>query len=126
MPTKPRGKTNRTTVLAARELRRNETEAETILWEALRSRQLKGIRFRRQHPVGHYVLDFFCVKYQLGIEVDGGIHNQPDQAVYDSERTAYLEEHGIRILRFRNEEIMQDLPGLLQGILENLSRDQHR
>jgi very-short-patch-repair endonuclease len=118
MPPKPRGKTTWKLVMAARDLRQNETSAEDVLWNALRGKRLNGLKFRRQHPVGNYVLDFFCVQYQLAVELDGGIHLQPVQTASDEQRTKFLEENHIRVMRFRNDEILSDLPGVLQKILD--------
>jgi very-short-patch-repair endonuclease len=122
MPPKPRGKTTWKTVLAARDLRHNETSAEDLLWNELRGKRLHGLRFRRQHPIGHFVLDFFCVQIQLAVELDGCVHRQSDQAAYDEERTRFLQEQGIYVLRFRNEEVFDNLPQVLQKILEAASR----
>ncbi|HEY9867286.1 MAG TPA: DUF559 domain-containing protein, partial [Candidatus Obscuribacterales bacterium] len=83
---------------AARRLRRELTPAESILWEALRGRQLDGLKFRCQHPVGKFILDFYCPSVKLVIEVDGGIHDQ--QQEYDQARTEKLEAFGYRVLRF--------------------------
>ena len=113
-----RGRTSSQTVLTARRLRSQLTEAEQVLWSALRDSRLHGIKFRRQHPFGPYVLDFFCVKAQLVIELDGGVHDQHEQKDYDRERTAFLESQGLRVLRFRNEDIADNLDGVLKRILE--------
>jgi very-short-patch-repair endonuclease len=117
-PRPVRGKTSSRTVLAARQLRNQLTKSEQILWEALRNSRLHGIKFRRQHPFGPYVLDFFCVKAQLAVELDGGVHDQAEQKDYDQERTAYLEAQGIRVLRLKNEEITNDFGDVLRKILE--------
>lgn len=122
MSPKSKGKTSWKYVLAARELRQRETQAEKRLWNALRGKRLNGLKFRRQHPYEHYVLDFFCVEQGLVIELDGSVHEQPEQAAYDEERAAFLHERGLRILRFRNEEVEQDLTGVLQKIIDTLSR----
>jgi very-short-patch-repair endonuclease len=117
MPRKTRGKTSTTIVLAARDLRQASTRAEQILWQALRGRRLNGLKFRRQHPFGCFVIDMFCVECQLAIEIDGSIHRTPAQAVYDAERTVLLKEKGICVLRFTNEEIESDLERVLQKIV---------
>ncbi len=116
-----RGKTSQTTVLKARQLRRPMTTSEQVLWEALRDSRLQGIKFRRQHPFGPYILDFFCVKAQLAVELDGGVHDKPDQKEYDQERTAFLEEQGVRVIRFRNEEVDGNLEDVIRRILEAAS-----
>jgi very-short-patch-repair endonuclease len=113
-----RGKTSGQTVLKARRLRRPLTESEQVLWAALRDNRLQGIKFRRQHPFGPYVLDFFCVQARLVIELDGSIHDRPEQKEYDRERTDYLEAQGLRVLRFRNEEVADKLDEVMKKILE--------
>lgn len=122
MSPKSKGKTTWTYVIAARELRQVETETEKIMWESLRGRRLNGLKFRRQHPYEHYVLDFFCVEHQLVVELDGSVHDVSDQAAYDEERTRFLNEHGLRVIRFRNEEVKKNLPSVLQKIIEITSR----
>lgn len=112
------GATNSQIVLAARDLRHQPTPAEQILWQALRGRRLAGLKFRRQHPFGPFVLDMFCVEHQLVIEVDGGVHLSPKQTAYDEARTEYLSERGLRVLRFTNEEVLHSLPSVLQHIAE--------
>jgi len=118
MSPKSKGKTTWKYVIAARELRQVETETEKILWNALRGKRLNGLKFRRQHPYEHYVLDFFCVEHQLIVELDGSVHDVLDQAAYDEERTSFLNEHGLRVIRFRNEEVKKSLPNVLQTITE--------
>ncbi len=99
---------------SARDLRRRETEAEAILWAALRGRQVAGLKFRRQRPAGPFVLDFYCADYRLVVEVDGGIHDQ--QLEQDAARTAILEGYGYHLIRFRNEQILTNLPAVLARI----------
>ncbi len=99
---------------AARKLRKNLTPAEARLWEALRNKQLEGLRFRSQHPVGNFILDFYCSSCKLVVEVDGKIH--ASQSDYDDARTAKLAEYGYKVLRFKNEEVMNDLPKVLAEI----------
>lgn len=101
---------------AARELRRDLTEAESVLWQALRGGQLGGLKFRRQHPVGQFILDFYCSSHKLAVELDGAIHE--GQTEYDAARTRQLESHGYRVLRFRNEEVLADLDSVLKRISE--------
>ena len=103
---------------AARSLRRHSTPAEAKLWEALRGRRLAGYKFRRQHPVGRFILDFYCPELKLAIEVDGEIHEyQPD---YDKARTAQIEAWGDRVLRFSNDEVLYHLPAVLDRILAEM------
>lgn len=100
----------------ARLLRQKLTPAEAQLWSALRGRQLLGLKFRCQHPVGRFILDFYCPSCKLVIEVDGGIHAQ--QKAYDEARTAHLQSFGYRVLRFTNEEVLNDLQTVLARIVE--------
>jgi len=118
MSPKRKGKTTWKHVMAARKLRQEETEAEKVLWKALRGKRLNGLKFRRQHPYENTILDFFCVEHQLVVELDGSVHDLPDQAETDEERTKFLNEHGLRVVRFRNEDILKSLPIVLQKILE--------
>jgi very-short-patch-repair endonuclease len=92
----------------AKELRHDLTPTEEILWDALRNRGLNGLKFRRQHPLGPYIADFFCPEYRLVIEVDGGVHDEI--AEDDETRTSQLIDHSYRVLRFRNDEIETNLP----------------
>ena len=118
MPRKTRGTTTTKIVQAAREQRRQPTLAEKKLWDALRGRRLAGLKFRRQHPYGQFVLDAFCVEHQLEVEVDGDVHTDPAQAARDAERTKFLEERGIRVLRVSNEEVENNLRDVLRRIIE--------
>ena len=121
MSRRTRGKTTAKIVQAARKQRRKPTPAEKKLWEALRGRRLAGLKFRRQHPYGHFILDAFCVEHQLVVEVDGGIHVDPAQAARDAERTKFLQAHGIRVLRFSNEEVENHFDRVLRQIVEAAS-----
>ena len=99
------------------ELRREATEAETVLWRLLRGRRFMGVKFRRQYPVRGYVLDFYCDEAKLGIELDGGEHLDMEQANYDEERSRILDERqGIAIIRFWNSEAMNDTEKVLHKI----------
>lgn len=118
MPRKTRGNTSSKIVLAARLLRQEQTVAEKKLWESIRNRRLAGLKFRRQHPFHQFILDAFCVEYQLEVEVDGSIHNDSAQAAYDLERTEFLKAYGIRVLRFTNEEIENRLEEVLRQIIK--------
>ena len=103
-------------VARARQLRREGTPAERILWEALRGRQLQGMRFRRQHPIETFILDFYCPQHKLVVEVDGGIHTEPTVRERDEERQRWIEAHGYEFLRFTNEEVLHELPRVLAHI----------
>jgi very-short-patch-repair endonuclease len=118
MPPKSKGKTTWKYVVAARNLRQELTAAEKIMWESLRGKRLNGLKFRRRHPYEHYVLDFFCVEHQLVVELDGSVHNLPDQIEHDEERTKFLNERGLKIIRFKNVEVEKNLPDVLRRIVE--------
>src|SRR5713226_3033199 len=96
---------------AARAMRHDPTPAEGLLWQALRNRQLAGLKFRRQFPLGPFILDFCCPEHRLGVELDGGVH--AEQQEYDQDRTAHLNQFGYQILRFPNEEVLSDLRAVL-------------
>jgi very-short-patch-repair endonuclease len=98
----------------ARTLRRNPTDAERRLWSRLRKRQLEGSRFRRQAPLGSYVVDFACLAARLVIEVDGGQHSWRTER--DTARTSWLEANGFRVLRFWNNEVLASTDGVLETI----------
>ena len=101
-----------------RELRQNATQAEQFLWQLLRNRQLMGFKFRRQHPLRGYVLDFYCHESGLGVELDGSPHTEPEQTVHDSERTEALALEGVRVLRFWNHEVLHNTEAVLQAIAQ--------
>ncbi|MCS6883595.1 MAG: DUF559 domain-containing protein [Chloroflexaceae bacterium] len=105
---------------AARELRKTMTDAEQLLWQSLRCKQLDGFRFRKQHPIERYVLDFYCPSARLAIEIDGGQHYTPEGLARDAERTAWLHALGIRILRFTNHDVLSNLESVLSTIWETL------
>lgn len=96
-------------------LRNNLTPAEATLWKSLQQKKL-GRKFRRQHSVGKYILDFYCPSERLGVELDGEDHYSDAGFEYDQGRTAYLEDLNIRILRFENKEVFEDLAGVLEKI----------
>ncbi|QPH39497.1 endonuclease domain-containing protein [Pedobacter endophyticus] len=100
----------------SRVLRKGSTDAEDILWQALRRKQLDGFKFRRQHPVNKYIADFYCHDAKLIIEVDGEIHNQVENKECDQGRTYELEELGITVIRFTNEHVNTDLNAVLNEI----------
>ena len=102
----------------ARSLRRGLTDVERILWRALRDKQLGGHRFRRQHPIGRYIADFVCIEQKLVIELDGSQHQE--QLDYDKKRTDFLQSQGWLVLRYWNNDILNNLDGVLTTIAENL------
>ncbi|MBQ1665401.1 MAG: endonuclease domain-containing protein [Bacteroidaceae bacterium] len=103
----------------ARRNRHEMTPSETLLWQHLR-KEISGFKFRRQHAIGDYIADFICVKRMLVIEVDGGYHNEPMQQQNDQMRTDYLESKGYTVIRFKNEEISNDLHTFIMKIKEIL------
>ena len=105
----------------ARALRKNLTDAEKLLWRHLRDRQLDGCKFRRQHPIGKFIVDFVCVEKKLVIEVDGGQHATKVEA--DLQRSEYLRKKGYRTLRFWNNEVLQKTESVLEAVLLSLSED---
>lgn len=99
-----------------RQLRRDATAAEILLWRHLCGRQVAGCKFRRQHPVPPYVLDFYCGELGLAVELDGGQHYTEEGLAHDRRRTAYLCTKGIRLLRFTNREVLLELRAVLERI----------
>jgi len=104
----------------AGELRQNQTEAEAKLWSRLRAHRMAGVQFRRQHAIGNYIVDFCSPRRKLVIELDGSQHL--DQAEYDSERTKYLEAKGYRVLRFWNNEVINEIDAVLNVIWTELNK----
>ena len=100
--------------MRARELRRNQTEAETLLWNRLRNRQLLGLKFRRQRPIGTFIADFACLEAGLVIELDGGQH--VEQAGHDAARTQAMQQLGFRTLRFWNHEVLTETDAVMEKI----------
>ena len=101
----------------AEELRKNMTEAEKILWERLRKKQL-SVRFKAQHPIERFIADFYCHQSKLVVEVDGEIHKY--QKEYDDGREAEMEKYGIKIIRFTNDEVINDIEKVIEKIKMNL------
>lgn len=108
----------------AQELRKKNTEAEKRLWEEIRLKKLDGFRFRNQHPIGSYIVDFYCHSAKLAIEVDGGYHQKKEQREYDLGRDHDLSLNGVQVLRFTNEEVMQGMSEVLRKIRECLKSRQ--
>ena len=100
----------------ARNLRRSQTDAERLLWSRLRNKQIDGIKFRRQVPIGSYIVDFVSFEKYLVIELDGSQHDLTANKVYDDKRTAYLQTVGHTVLRFWNNEVLANLDGVLEVI----------
>lgn len=104
----------------ARTLRDNQTVPEAILWKRLRNRRLGGFKFRRQYPIGQFIVDFYCHQVQLAIELDGRSHEE--QSEYDSIRSQWLTSNDITIIRFSNQQLAQNLDGMCNAILAECER----
>jgi very-short-patch-repair endonuclease len=103
---------------AARELRKNSTDAERLLWNRLRAKQFDNLKFRRQEQIGYFIVDFVCYEKSLIIEADGGQHVA--EAEKDAERTIWLNAQGFHVLRFWNHEILTNIDGVLETIREHI------
>ncbi len=104
----------------ARALRRNQTDAERKLWARLRGLRLVGLRFRRQHAIGNYIVDFVCLEKRLVLEIDGSQHNETYTIRKDAERTRWLESEGYHVLRFWDNDVLMNIDGVLDKISEVL------
>lgn len=114
-----------TILFHSREMRKNSTEAENLLWANLRNRKLGGFKFRRQQHMEGFILDFYCHESRLGVEVDGEIHNKKEQKEYDEQRTKYLEELGIEIIRFKNDDVIHNMHSVLNEIRKTCQKRVH-
>ena len=99
-------------------LRQKQTEAEEKLWQLIRNRKLNGLKFRRQHPLVKYIADFYCHEKRLVIELDGGIHKSKMQHEIDEERTSVLDKSGITVIRFKNEEVINNSKAVTDRIIK--------
>jgi very-short-patch-repair endonuclease len=106
----------------ARSLRANSTDAERLIWAALRAHRMRGASFRRQTPIGPYIVDFVCHAASLVIELDGGQHFESKQEVRDARRDAFLASRGFRVLRFNNHDVMTNREGVLETIAAAIVR----
>ena len=104
----------------AQELRKSSTEAEKRLWRLLRAKQLAGYKFRRQEPIGSYIVDFVCFRPPFIVELDGGQHDATKQRAHDARRTAWLESQGFTLIRFWNNQLLENEAGVLHDILRAL------
>ena len=112
----------RPTVLQfAREIRHPQTAAEATLWRAIRNRNLT-YKFRRQHPIDRFIIDFYCAQVKLCIEIDGESHLDPPQQEYDAARTAYLEELGHKVIRFTNDDVRFNIHAVVDEIARTIER----
>jgi very-short-patch-repair endonuclease len=118
----PHRRTTPQTFLISYELRHNQTEAEALLWQVLKMHKLNSVHFRRQHAIGRYIVDFCAPRQKLIIEVDGGQHL--DQQEYDEERTIFLKSKGYQVLRFWNDEVTQNMDGVLRVIIDAIESNQ--
>lgn len=98
-------------------LRNNSTQAEIIIWRFLKKKQTGGFKFRRQHSIGSFIVDFYCPEKKLAVELDGDVHEVKKQAAYDRARQRKIESLGINVLRFTNEEVIQNVEGVLKAIV---------
>ncbi len=104
----------------SQELRKNMTYAERLLWSKLRMKQVKGFMFSRQKPIGEYIADFYCHKANIVVEVDGGQHFSNESIEYDNIRNEFMESMGIKVLRFTNNEVTENIEGVIAIIEKNL------
>lgn len=114
-------KYNEKTLNNAKNLRHSMTKEEVKLWNRLKNRQLLGLKFRRQVPIGDYIVDFFCVEKSLIIELDGGQHNEVENIEYDKIRTEYLNQEGYKVLRFWNNDVWNNFEEVIDSIILNVS-----
>jgi very-short-patch-repair endonuclease len=110
----------------AKALRASQTSAEARLWSALRNRKLDRWKFRRQHPVDRFIVDFVTIAGKLVVEVDGATHSMPAEIEYDKKRTAILESLGFHVLRVDNEDVFKNLDGVIDTIFAELNPDLSR
>jgi very-short-patch-repair endonuclease len=106
-----------------RALRLESTDVERVLWQVLRSRQLAGAKFRRQHQFGPFILDFYCPAAKLAIELDGGQYYSEEGAAKDEARTRFLEANGIRVIRFTNTQVLTEIDAVSEAIQRALRTD---
>lgn len=102
----------------ARSLRQTQTDTEKLFWEVVRGGWLEGLKFRRQHPTGPFIADFYCHHYKLVIGLDGSVHDEAEQKEYDQNRDEWMIEYGLTVLRFPNEAIANDIESVKQRIRE--------
>jgi Uncharacterized protein conserved in bacteria len=112
-------KTNAFTIARAKEMRRCMTYPEAVLWQQLSANKM-GVHFRRQHPIGRFIADFYCHQYSLVIEVDGKIHEEEERMEHDKVRTMELKQMGLSVIRFTNERVIDDTYGVIDEIREYL------
>ena len=104
--------------IIARTLRKNQTPQESKIWNLIRNQQIHGFKFRRQYPIGNYIVDFVCKEIKLVIEIDGGQHNLPENILNDKTRTEYINSKGYTVIRFWNNDIDNNIEGVYEKIIE--------
>ena len=102
----------------SRRLRQNQTPQEKILWDILRNSNFHNLKFRRQYPIGNYIVDFICIEKRIIVEIDGGQHNEPKNIINDNVRTQYFESRKFRVIRFWNNDIDNNLDGVYKALEE--------
>ena len=110
--------------ILARNLRKNSTFQERRLWNLLKNRQFHNLKFKRQQPIGDYIVDFICKEAKIIIEIDGGQHNEPENIEYDKTRTEYLNNLGYKVIRFWNNEIYENIEGVVLRLKEEINPHQ--
>ncbi|MEK7669336.1 MAG: endonuclease domain-containing protein [Patescibacteria group bacterium] len=105
------------------ELRANQTDAEKKLWEYLRGRRLQGLKFHRQFSIGAYILDFYCPKFRFGIELDGSQHKENEIVLYDKDRERILKASNIKVVRFWNNDVENNIDRVLEKILKEIGKE---
>ena len=111
-------------IILARNLRKNSTIQERRLWNLLKNRQFHNLKFKRQQPIGDYIVDFICKEAKIIIEIDGGQHNEPENIEYDKTRTEYLNNLGYKVIRFWNNEIYENIEGVVFQLKEEINPHQ--
>ena len=106
-----------------RELRANQTDAEKKLWEHLRGKRFHELKFQRQFSIGAYILDFYCPKFRFGVELDGNQHNENESVLYDKDREKVLQASNVKVIRFWNDEVENDIEKVLEKILKEIGKE---
>ena len=106
-------------------MRKQPTQAESVLWRHLRGQQISGYRFRRQHPIDRFIVDFYCREAGLVIEVDGSVHDSREAKEYDEARQKFLEQRGLTVMRFRNAQVVNDTNMVLASIFAFLEASEN-
>jgi very-short-patch-repair endonuclease len=113
---------NKTLRERRRELRSRQTETEKILWEYISKNKIKSLRFLRQYSIGPYILDFYCPKIRLGIELDGGVHDKKETKLYDKDREKYLRGLDVSVIRFWNNDVLKNTKAVLDKLLNKIEQ----